>query len=77
MLNSMTGFARVEDTCEQGSLSWEIRSVNHRYLEVNFRLPEEVRRLEPQLRTGKRGPGGGCAHAARYVRLAIQSACPG
>ena len=50
MLNSMTGFARVEDTCEQGSLSWEIRSVNHRYLEVNFRLPEEVRRLEPQLR---------------------------
>ena len=50
MLNSMTGFARVEDTCEQGNLSWELRSVNHRYLEVNFRLPEEVRRLEPQLR---------------------------
>ncbi len=46
----MTGFARVEDSCEQGNLSWELRSVNHRYLEMNFRLPEEVRRLEPQLR---------------------------
>ena len=50
MLCSMTGFARAEDTCEQGNLSWELRSVNHRYLEINFRLPEEVRRLEPQLR---------------------------
>ena len=50
MLNSMTGFSRVEDASEQGNMSWELRSVNHRYLEVNFRLPEEVRRLEPQLR---------------------------
>ncbi len=51
MLCSMTGFARVEDTCEQGNLSWEVRSVNHRYLEINFRLPEEVRRLEVPLRS--------------------------
>lgn len=50
MLCSMTGFARVESTCEQGSLAWELRSVNHRYLEINFRLPEEMRRLETQLR---------------------------
>ena len=50
MLSSMTGFARVEDVCEQGNVSWELRSVNHRYLEINFRLPEEVRRIEPQLR---------------------------
>ena len=54
MLSSMTGFARVEDVCEQGdfggNISWELRSVNHRYLEINFRLPEEVRRIEPQLR---------------------------
>jgi len=54
MLCSMTGFARVEDVCDQGNfegnLSWELRSVNHRYLEINFRLPEEVRRIEPQLR---------------------------
>ncbi|QMU61821.1 MAG: YicC family protein [Gammaproteobacteria bacterium] len=50
MLCSMTGFARVEDVCDQGNVSWELRSVNHRYLEINFRLPEEVRRIEPQLR---------------------------
>jgi len=50
MFNSMTGFARVEESGEQGNISWELRSVNHRYLEVNFRLPEEVRRLEPKLR---------------------------
>jgi len=50
MLCSMTGFARVEDVSDQGNVSWEIRSVNHRYLEINFRLPEEVRRIEPQLR---------------------------
>ena len=46
----MTGFARAEEMSEMGNLIWELRSVNHRYLEVNFRLPEEVRRLEPQLR---------------------------
>ena len=50
MLRSMTGFARVEDTSEQGNLSWEVRSVNHRYLDISFRLPEEIRRLEVQLR---------------------------
>lgn len=51
MLCSMTGFARVEDTCEQGNLCWEVRSVNHRYLDISFRLPEEVRRLEARLRS--------------------------
>ena len=50
MLSSMTGFARVEDTCEQGDLIWEVRSVNHRYLEIGYRLPEEFRKLEGQLR---------------------------
>ena len=51
MLCSMTGFARVEEMCQQGNLCWEVRSVNHRYLDVNFRLPEEVRRLEARLRS--------------------------
>ena len=50
MLCSMTGFARLEDGNEIGNFSWEMRSVNHRYLEINFRLPEEVRSLEPNLR---------------------------
>lgn len=50
MFSSMTGFARVEDASDLGNVSWELRSVNHRYLEITFRLPEEVRRIETQLR---------------------------
>jgi uncharacterized protein (TIGR00255 family) len=47
---SMTGFARRESRTELGALAWELRTVNHRYLEVSLRLPEEVRPLEPELR---------------------------
>lgn len=50
MTASMTAFARRETHQAWGSLSWEIRSVNQRYLEPAFRLPETLRDLEPQLR---------------------------
>ncbi|HEU5468214.1 MAG TPA: YicC/YloC family endoribonuclease, partial [Steroidobacteraceae bacterium] len=50
MLKSMTGFARAERTTPAGLLAWEIRSVNHRYLEVGLRLPEELRALEAGFR---------------------------
>jgi len=50
MIVSMTGFARAETTGVAGSLVCELRSVNHRYLEVTVRLPEELRPLEPELR---------------------------
>lgn len=50
MINSMTAFARRERRGSFGELSWEIRSVNHRYLEPHPRLPEELRLLEPQVR---------------------------
>ena len=50
MLRSMTGFARAERTTPAGLLAWEIRSVNHRYLEVGLRLPEELRPLEAEFR---------------------------
>jgi len=50
MIRSMTGFARVEKQYEFGRLSWELRSVNHRFLEVSLRLPEEFRAQEPALR---------------------------
>ncbi|MCL6414305.1 YicC family protein [Aestuariirhabdus sp. Z084] len=50
MTRSMTAFARHEAQFEWGSLSWEVRSVNHRYLEPNFRLPEVMRELEFPLR---------------------------
>jgi uncharacterized protein (TIGR00255 family) len=50
MIRSMTGFARTEASAPWGSLSWELRSVNHRYLESSFRLPEELRGLEAEFR---------------------------
>ena len=50
MIYSMTAFARVETKKEWGSAVWEIRSVNQRFLETYFRLPEQFRSLEPVLR---------------------------
>jgi uncharacterized protein (TIGR00255 family) len=50
MIVSMTGFARSEVNVPGGSLVCELRSVNHRFLEVAVRLPEELRALEPELR---------------------------
>ncbi|TWH71477.1 uncharacterized protein (TIGR00255 family) [Azomonas agilis] len=50
MIHSMTAFARSEHADEHGTLSWEIRSVNHRYLEPHIRLPESFRELETPVR---------------------------
>nr|WP_136250792.1 YicC/YloC family endoribonuclease [Ningiella ruwaisensis] len=50
MIYSMTGFARFELKADWGSAVWEIRSVNQRYLETHYRLPEQYRSLEPMLR---------------------------
>ena len=50
MLRSMTGFARAERATASGVLIWEIRSVNHRYLETSLRLPEELRGAEGDFR---------------------------
>ena len=50
MIRSMTGFASAERVFDFGRLTWELRSVNHRYLEIGFRLPEEFRSLEPEIR---------------------------
>lgn len=50
MIRSMTGYARVEQQDPERRLSWELRSVNHRYLELQFKLPEEFRPLENELR---------------------------
>lgn len=51
MTHSMTAFARVERQLDDGIFCWEIKSVNHRYLDVSFRLPEAFRFLEPSLRS--------------------------
>ncbi|MFE8034614.1 YicC/YloC family endoribonuclease [Thiohalocapsa marina] len=50
MIKSMTAFARESETAEVGDLTWELRSVNHRFLEANVRLPEDLRALEPAVR---------------------------
>jgi len=59
MTYSMTAFARQTGEYTWGSLAWEIRSVNHRYLEPSFKLPESLRLLESDLREQLR------AHVAR------------
>lgn len=50
MIHSMTGFARVEKQVGDHRLVWELRSVNHRYLDIQLRLPETFRQLEMSLR---------------------------
>lgn len=51
MIQSMTAYARSESQIEETSLVWELRGVNHRYLDLIFRLPDEFRSLEGTLRT--------------------------
>jgi uncharacterized protein (TIGR00255 family) len=50
MIRSMTAFAGAEVETPWGALAFELRSVNHRYLELNPRLPDDLRAIEPQLR---------------------------
>jgi uncharacterized protein (TIGR00255 family) len=50
MTSSMTAFTRQQSEQDWGSLTWEIRSVNHRYLETSVRLPDIFRGLENQIR---------------------------
>ncbi|MDD2159856.1 YicC family protein [Pseudomonas sp. MIL19] len=54
MIHSMTAFARAEQAGANGTLSWELRSVNHRYLEPHLRLPEAFRDLEGAVREALR-----------------------
>ncbi|WP_078083113.1 YicC/YloC family endoribonuclease [Microbulbifer mangrovi] len=49
-VRSMTAFGRAEVNYSTGTAVWEMRSVNHRYLEPHFRLPEAARALESKLR---------------------------
>ena len=56
MTASMTAFARRDTLTPWGGLVWELRTVNHRYLELSFKLPDELRVIEPAVREllGKR-----------------------
>ncbi|MEM9254410.1 MAG: YicC/YloC family endoribonuclease [Pseudomonadota bacterium] len=50
MIHSMTAFARESANTEGGTITVELRSVNHRYLDCSFKLPDVLRALEPKLR---------------------------
>jgi uncharacterized protein (TIGR00255 family) len=50
MIRSMTGFARRERQFPFGMLAWELKTVNHRFLEIGCRLPEEFRASEADFR---------------------------
>ena len=50
MIYSMTGYAAVSAELDSGSLTLELRAVNHRYLDLQLRMPDELRMLEPALR---------------------------
>ncbi len=50
MIASMTGFARHDTEAEGQSLAWEIRSVNHRYLDLRVQMPDALRALETDVR---------------------------
>ncbi len=52
---SMTGFARAETKTSEHHLIWEVRTVNHRYLETTFKLPETLRSIEQALREQAKG----------------------
>jgi len=72
MIRSMTGYARAEAQTSWGRLSWEMRSVNHRYLDLQFKMPEEFRALENELRVlaGARLARGKVECGLRYSREA-------
>lgn len=76
MIRSMTGYARAEIQDSWGRISWELRSVNHRYLDLQFKLPEEFRALENEWRTqvGAKVARGKVEAGLRYVRDATSGA---
>ena len=75
MVLSMTSFARRECDTDLGSLRWELRSVNHRYLDVSLRMPDELRQLEPKVRerVGQRLNRGKVECSLRYQASAAQA----
>jgi len=68
MIQSMTAFGRADGATAGGELSWELRSVNHRFLDVGLRLPELFRPWEPEVREriGRRFNRGRIDVSLRY-----------
>ena len=75
MIRSMTAFASGERATEWGTLGCELRSVNHRFLEIGVRLHDDLRALEPALRFC-RYPEGGFAGRNEFLAWWSQSSYP-
>jgi uncharacterized protein (TIGR00255 family) len=72
MLHSMTGFARESVETELGTLTWEIRAVNHRYLDVQFKMPDDLRPKEQAFRQqASTTLGRGKVECGLYFRRAV------
>ncbi len=72
MLHSMTGFARESAETDLGTLTWELRAVNHRYLDVQFKLPEDLRPKEQAFRQqASASLGRGKVECALFFRRAF------
>ena len=68
----MTGFARESAESNHGTLTWEIRAVNHRYLDLQFKLPDELRPHEQAFRQRVSGAlGRGKVECAFFFRRAF------
>jgi len=52
MITSMTGFGRRQGLWQEGTLTVDVRSVNHRFLETSIRLPKSMGPLEERLKKG-------------------------
>jgi uncharacterized protein (TIGR00255 family) len=75
MIRSMTGYARAETQAPWGRISWELRSVNHRYLDLQLKMPEEFRALESELRSraGAKVSRGKVEAGLRYLRDGVNA----
>ena len=75
MIRSMTGFARRERQGPWGTLTCELRTVNHRYLEVSLRLPEDLRGLVGGFREAwlDRSRPGGLADSTAHLERTLRS----
>ncbi len=73
MLHSMTGFARESVETGIGTLTWEIRAVNHRYLDVQFKMPEDLRPKEQLFRQQAVRHSGAARSSARCIFAALST----
>ncbi len=53
MIKSMTGFGRAEAVSRERKVSVELKSVNHRYLDLNIKMPKRLSYFEGEIRAGK------------------------